>query len=226
MEPIPQTSEVLRELRTTGGPDLEAMLRDMAERVSRVVPSCTGMSLSVADAGLTFTLVSTSEQTSALDGVQYATSGPCVQTALEGIELTVQDVLNEDRWQRFAAAAAAENVRSSLSLPLLVGGWHGSINLYAADPRAFTGDLEELRAIVGPGIDVAVTNADLPFRTRTYATDAPRSLGDLDLIEQAVGMLMAQEGLDPDRARQHLQDAAERAGIDQLTLARTLISAL
>ena len=226
MEPVPETSELLRELSIPGGADLEARLRRMAARVVEVVPSCVGVSLSVADGGLTFTLVSTSPQAAALDAVQYATSGPCVQTALEGLEQSVDDMLDEDRWQHFATAAAAANVRSSLSLPLSVAGGHGSVNLYAADPRAFTGNLQALRDIVGPGIDDAVTNADLPFRTRTYASDGPRSLRDLDLIEQAVGYLVAREGLDPGRARQHLHDAAERAGVDPLTLARTLLNAI
>ncbi|GEA86121.1 GAF and ANTAR domain-containing protein [Cellulomonas cellasea] len=224
MEPVPETAELLRELRTSGGTDLEAKLRRMAEHVAEVVPSCVGISLSIADANLVFTLASTSPQASALDGVQYTTSGPCVQTALDGIELTVEDVLDEDRWQQFAVAAAAENVRSSLSLPVSVAGGHGSINLYAADPHAFNGNLESLREVVGPGIDAAVTNGDLPFRTRAYAADGPRSLREFDLVEQAVGYLTAEQGLEPDRARQHLHEAAQRAGIDPLTLARTLLN--
>lgn len=224
MEPTPETSELLRELSTSSGTDLEARLRRMAERVVEVVPTCVGMSLSVADAGLTFTLESTSLRVAALDAVQYATSGPCIDTALEGVALVVDDVLDEDRWQQFASAAAATGVRSSLSVPLSVGGGHGSINLYAADPHAFTGDLGALRDVIGPGTDAAVTNADLPFRTRTWAAEGPRTLRDLDLVEQAVGYLSVEQGLDLDGARLHLHHAARRAGVDVVTLARTLLS--
>ncbi|MBB2924621.1 ANTAR domain-containing protein [Cellulomonas cellasea] len=224
MEPVPGTAEVLRALRESGAEDLEGALRDLADRIAEVVPSCVGVSLSVAHGGLTFTLASSSADVARLDAVQYLVGGPCIDTALEDVEIQLDDVLDENRWQRFAVAAAAAGVRSTLSLPLGVTGvGPGSINVYAADEHAFAGSREALRDVVGAGVDVAVTNADLPFRTRTAAAVAPRDLRALDLVEQAVGYLMASERIDAERARERLAEAAERAGVDLVAVARALI---
>ncbi|MFS0699932.1 ANTAR domain-containing protein [Cellulomonas sp. 179-A 4D5 NHS] len=224
MEPVPGTTELLRSLRESGAGDVEGALRELAGRVADVVPSCVGVSLSVAHGGLTFTLASTSDDTAGLDAVQYLAGGPCVETALEDVEIELGDLLDEERWQRFAVAAAASGVRSTLSLPLSVPGMGpGSVNVYAADEHAFVGTRDALREIVGEGVDVAVTNADLPFRTRTAAAAGPQNLRALDVVEQAVGYLMASEQLDADRARARLTEAAERAGTDLVTVARTLV---
>ncbi|MGW6131171.1 ANTAR domain-containing protein [Cellulomonas sp. NPDC055163] len=224
MEPVPGTVELLRALRASDAGDVEGALRELAARVAEVVPSCVGLSLSVAHGKLTFTLASTDGTTAALDAVQYLVGGPCVETAAEDVEIELTDVLDEDRWRRFAVAAAASGVRSTLSLPLTVPGMGpASVNVYAADEHAFAGTRDALRAVVGAGVDVAVTNADLPFRTRTAAGSGLQDLRALDVVEQAVGYLMASEQLDADRARARLVDAAERAGTDLVTVARALV---
>ena len=224
MEPVPGTAEVLRSLRESGAGDVEAALRELATRIAEVVPSCIGLSLSVARGGLTFTLASTGAGVAGLDGVQYLVGGPCIDTALEDVEITVDDVLDEERWQRFAIAAAASGVHSTLSLPLTTAGLGaGSVNIYAAHAHAFAGSRDALREIVGAGVDLAVTNADLSFRTRASADAGPQSLRALDVVEQAVGYLMAAERIDAERARGRLVEAAERAGADLPTVARALI---
>lgn len=226
MEPVPETAEVLRSLNQTSERDLASMIDTLAERVVAIVPSCVGLSISLVGSGLTFTLVSTSEQVAALDAVQYVAAGPCVESATSGNEIQLDDVLDEERWQHFARAAAAQDVRSTLSLPLVVapGEIAGAVNLYAADPRAFVGVEAELRQVVGGGPDLGVSNADLPFRTRDVARGATRTLDELDVVEQAVGFVMAEQRVGPDEARRRLTEAAERAGVDVPSAARALMA--
>ncbi|MGW6129611.1 GAF and ANTAR domain-containing protein [Cellulomonas sp. NPDC055163] len=226
MEPVPETAEVLRSLNATSERDLASMIDALAERVAAIVPSCVGVSISLRDSGLTFTLVATSEQVAALDAVQYVATGPCVDSAASGDEIQLHDVLDERRWQHFARSAAAQDVRSTLSLPLVVAGGDvaGAVNLYAADPQAFVGVEAELRQAVGGGHDLGVSNADLPFRTREVARTATRALDELDVVEQAVGFVMAEQRVGEDEARRRLVDAAERAGVDVPSAARALMA--
>jgi hypothetical protein len=225
VEPVPETAEVLRSLNQTSERDLAAMIDALAERVVAIVPSCVGLSVSLLDSGLTFTLVATTEQVAALDAVQYVASGPCVESASTGDEIQLDDVLDEARWQHFARAAAAQDVRSTLSLPVVAGGGiTGAVNLYAADPRAFAGVEAELRRAVGGGGDLGVSNADLPFRTRESARGATRTLDELDVVEQAVGFVMAEQRVGADEARRRLTDAAERARVDVPSAARALMA--
>jgi GAF domain-containing protein len=224
VEPIPETLEVMRSFHRIVGADLESTLRELADLVVQLVPSCVGLSLSVPHADVTLTMVATTQRVAALDAVQYLHGGPCVDSAHGGAELGMEESLSEERWHEFAVAAATSGVRSSLSIPLVENGVaKGAVNVYAADPHAFDGRVEALRALLGRTAGIAVTDADLPFRTRDTAREAPATLRDRDLVDTAVGFVAATHRVGVDEARRMLHDAAERATVDPVTLARTLL---
>jgi hypothetical protein len=97
------------------------------------------------------------------------------------------------------------------------------VNLYAATPNAFHGREERLAALLGAWAPGAVHNADLTFATRAEARQAPRQLQDMRVLDQATGVVVAAHGVDEDRARQIIADAARRAGRSELTVARELV---
>lgn len=96
------------------------------------------------------------------------------------------------------------------------------MNLYADSTNAFTGRHEELARIFDAWAPGAVTNADLSFSTRRLAEQAPRQLRNDYNIQVAAGILAA-GGVDLDRARRRLHEAAARAGITAAQLAATII---
>jgi GAF domain-containing protein len=225
VEPIPETREVLSGLSVTSRSDVEASMRRLADLVVELVPSCVGLSLSVSGAALTFTMVSTSERAAALDGVQYlGGTGPCVDAVDSGDELGMDDALSEQRWHEYALAASAAGVRSSLSIPVLRGEEVvGAVNLYAADPHAFDGRADALRALIRASTGPAAANADLSFSTRAAARAAPGTLRERAVVDMAVGFVAASRGMSIGDARRLLSDAAERARIDVPTLAETVL---
>ena len=159
-----------------------------------------------------------------VDSAQYLDDGPCLLAGRTESVIGVQDVLDEDRWQEFAAAAATRGVRSSLSLPVLEGEVVvGTVNFYAARPGAFLGHEARLASIVGASAKVAITNADLTFRSLDHATAAPAHLDDLSVIDQAVGVIAQSRHVGVDEARAFLHGAAERAGVVVADLARTVV---
>ena len=217
MQPLPQTAQVLHELSRTCEHDLEPAVRALADAVAAIVPSLVGFSIAIADGALTLAFITPTPPAAAGD------AGAPVAPSSDERDLT-GDVLAEERWQHLATAAAAENVRSTLSMPLTLDGLgHGSLDLYAAHPDAFDRTRDALLDVLGPGVRFAVTNADLPFRTRSYAQDSLHALHDLDAVEQAVGYLIARDNLDPGRARRTLQEAATSAGTDLPTAARAVL---
>lgn len=227
MEPTPETEEAFDEL----GPDvfddqLPAQLLDMAARVRDIVPDCLGLSVCYLEEGLAFTLVATDHVTAVLDAAQYLAGGPCVEAAATGrvVQMDEDDLLDERSWQIFAEATAATDVRCSLSLPVVTGERvTGSVNLYAASPEAFTGHHQELAEIFGAWAPGAITNADLSFSSRLTAAATPQRLRDQALVDTAVGILAAYSDLDVTRAEQKLLDAAARAGVTDVQLAKALI---
>lgn len=224
MEILPETAAVLRRLGESTDVDLVAAVAGASERVVAEVPSCLGFSYCLAAEDLTFTVVATSSDAAVLDGAQYVDDGPCLEAAREESVVELPDVLDEVRWQRFAQTAAARGVRSSLSLPVLEDGeLVGTVNFYAAEPGAFVGHEVRLAEIVGASAGVAITNADLPFRSRDHAVASPARLEDLVVVERAIGALAQSRHVDIEQARELLHDAARRAGVEDADLARSML---
>jgi GAF domain-containing protein len=222
VEPLPATEEALDEV--VGDPDLRDLLVAMASDAERIVPACVGLSLSLLNDNLTFTLVASNQQVALIDATQYLDGGPCVEAASvdEMIDVDVDDLLDENRWSLYARASAAAGVLSSLSLPIRDdrGTVIGGINLYAAEPDAFVGHHEELAEALGAWAGGAVTDADLQFRTREAAAEAPGTLADLRDIDLALGILAARWGVDIEGARTRLERSARQAGVSLPEAAR------
>jgi GAF domain-containing protein len=225
MEPTPRTAEALRELARQGEVTLGIELYSMAGRVRALVPELIGLSLGVVEDGVTLTLMSSEEELAVLDAVQYIGGGPCVAAADHGepVEVNISELLDEGDWQLYARAGAAHGVASTLSLPIMDGGQViGGVNLYAGTPDAFRGLHEEIAAAVGSDAALAVTNADLSFRTREAANEAPARVREGSDINIALGVISAEQGINIPIARQRLLKAARRAGITEAQAARAI----
>ncbi|MCD4535527.1 GAF domain-containing protein [Nocardioides sp. cx-169] len=228
MEPIPETVQAIEQF----GPfvieteDLLVELLVKADEVRDVVPQCLGLSLASNEDEVTFTVVATARELAMLDAVQYVADGPCLRAVRdrEILGFEREEVLDEQGWQLFAGASAAASVASTLTLPILEEEQViGSVNLYAATPDAFHGHHEEVAGIFGAWAEGAVTNADMSFATRELAEAAPGLLREELDLTVASGMVASREGIDLDSARRRMQNAALRAGVTELQLARTII---
>lgn len=225
MDPVPETAQVLDDLIKQGKPGLAIRLYRMADRAREVAPACVGLSLTLLDDDLTFTLVASDEVIARLDAMQYLDGGPCPTSVDlgESIETDVSDLLDEDRWSLFARASAAAGVASTLSLPVMRGGRVvGGVNLYAGTVDAFHGRHDSMAEAVGASAEHAVADADLSFRTRTLAVQTRDRWAARVDVEIAVGIIVVRYGIDEEAARERLRHAAERAGITQEQVARAL----
>ena len=233
MEPVPETTEAVHELRRHLGAEAQQLLEELqgrAERVRGVVPDLVGVSLASLDDGIAFTLVASSAEIAVLDAIQYVAGGPCVEGAHAGrtVDFSHDDALDEDRWQLFAEATAAHAVRSTLTLPLMgraEGNVEGTVNLYAASRRAFVGQHEPLAAIFGAWASGAVSNSDLSFTTRDQARLAPQRIRQQRDVAVALGIIAAQFHEDFEQAEERLRDAAARAGTVPADFAREIVRA-
>lgn len=228
LEFIPESREALAELVSMEDPELDESLIAMGQRARQIVPELIGLSLTVVDEGVTFTLVAPNSGVAALDAMQYIDSGPCVEvlaTPGELIGTTIADLLDEDRWTLFARGSAAAGVASTLSMATVdaLGNVAGGINLYASAPQAFQGLHQELAEALGASALSMVTNADLGFRSREEARRAPARLRDRAQEDAAIGLLASRYNQDLEAARSRLMDAAERAGVSAAVVARVLL---
>lgn len=224
MEPIAESLEALTRLSDTTDQNLIESLRSTAERVAKAIPDCVGMSICHFDADITFTLLTTAERLRILDAAQYLDGGPCQVAALDGEEVWVDDLLDEDQWQLLALASAAHGVKSSLSLPLRYAGkLYGSANFYAGTAHGFQGREQDLARMFGAAVEEAVANADLSMSSLGRAKRAGEALDAHDNIQQAVGVLAVREAVSVDEAQRRLDDAANRAGVSAAALAELVL---
>ena len=224
MELLPQTADVLRRLSESSDVDLVAVVTEAGDLVAAEVPSCLGFSYCLVDEDLTFTVVATSEDSTVMDAAQYLDDGPCLQAGRGEVVVGVEDVLDESRWQQYAATAADRGVRSSLSLPVLDEGDSSAPS--TSTPR-------------WPGLSSGTRNgwprssAPAPgwpsptptCRSGPWATRPPHPthLDDLVVVDRASGVLAQTRGISVDDARALLHGAAARAGMQPSDLARSLI---
>jgi hypothetical protein len=232
LQPLPETREAIDELEPVE--EIDDVLEDLLERGRRVrelVPDCVGLSLAITRHGVTLTLVASDLDIAILDALQYLDSGPCVESAASEEVVTFDQDDPEEQWQLFADATAAAGVRSTLTLPILaeperVGEVAGSVNLYAASPRAFDDLHEEVAEVFSAWAPGAIRNADLSFATRELARKAPQILRNAAKVDVAVGLLLAAFDLEEQEARRRLRDAAVRGGVEEVKLAEALLDLL
>ncbi len=125
--------------------------------------------------------------------------GPSLQAITNGDNVLVKDTTTDDRWPKWAPTAAANGIRSALSIRLSTAhSVSGVLNLVSTIPYLFgEGDLEAAQLLaLHASIAVATARAEASL---TQAIDSRKDIG------QAVGRMMERYGLDAVQAFTVLQ---------------------
>ena len=232
MKPISETAAAIAEY----GP-FDFQNRALADRLTQItaevraeVPECVGLSVTLRELEVTFTLVASELDVAVLDAVQYVDGGPCVDAIMSGTVISTHDddPLDEKQWQIFCTAKAAHGIASTLSMPIMDSGIVvGGFNLYGSTTTCFDGHHDDLARVLGAWAGGAVTNADLSFGTRDIARRAPAVLQQSVDLTVVSSMLAAKSGgTDPARWEDRIRTAAARAGIPLAQLIASLRDAL
>lgn len=208
-------------------PSVQQLLDDVARLAAAVVwPAACGITLrrdrqpvTVAASGPLAALV---------DEDQYsAGEGPCLHSLSTGLVVTVTDMQHEGRWATYTDAALGHGVRSSLSLPLVVDGENrGALNLYSTRPGAFgPADRDRAQAFA------AHTATALTLVTRqakqTQLTEQLRAaLASRSVIDQAIGILVAQQHCGQREAFARLRGASQRQNRKLRDIAAEVVEAV
>ena len=105
------------------------------------IDGCNSAGVTLLRGGRAIPVVATGDTARELDLVQCrAGHGPCLDAIRQLQVFNVADAALATSWPDFSRAAMAKGVRSSLSVPLTVGGDAlGAMNLYGELVDAFTG---------------------------------------------------------------------------------------
>lgn len=220
---IAELGQVLLSIET-----VEEFLRELAVRAAGLVAGglCCGMTL--GSGKRTFTVACSNDVAAEVDEVQYdLDEGPCLEAMRSQVAVRVDNTSAEARWSPFGQRAACLGVHSVLALPLSVGGEPaGALNFYACVPAAFR-EAERRRAQLfaeraSGALAVAsrlASYAELTGQLRT-------SLASRAVIDQAVGVLMAQERCSQEKAFAILRGASQNRNVKLRQLAAEIVTSV
>jgi GAF domain-containing protein len=193
--------------------DYDEFLAEVAALAAGVVTPRASCGITTRYDGEPLTVATSDDLAARLDEVQYgAANGPCMEAMSTGEVVEVHDQSTDDRWTGYRERAITLGVRSSLSLPLLVGGRPiGALNLYGFDRADGFGPEERRRAETFAGQAATAVALARRHSTLSEATrQMEEALRSRSVIDQAIGVLMAAEHCDAATAfallRQHSQN--------------------
>jgi GAF domain-containing protein len=171
------------------------------------------------------TVAHTREVALTLDEIQYDLGdGPCLTAATGGEPVEVRSMGSETRWAPFPAAAVANGVLSSYSVPLAVRARPmGALNMYAGTDGAYDDHARETGVLFGAQAAVAIANAQVYDASRRLTDQLEEAMRSRAVIEQAKGILMAERGCDPELAFDLLRAASQRENVKLRDIAQRLV---
>ncbi|MBC9715803.1 GAF and ANTAR domain-containing protein [Streptomyces sp. TRM66268-LWL] len=175
------------------------------------------------------TVVSSDALAERLDQEQYSLGdGPCLDALRRGQFNHVPDMAAEERWAPFRSLALAQGVRSSLSTPLIIPGHEratGVFNLYAQDTDAFD-EIARAKAASFSGYAAGALGVALKVAHHVeFGEDLRAALATRPVIDQALGIIMAQQRCDAESAFEILRRASRNRNVKLHAVARGIIEA-
>jgi hypothetical protein len=138
--------------------------------------------------------------------------GPFLQAYTQDRAVAVEDLRTAPAWSRIAAVVAQLHVCGVLSVPVRLAGQPvGTLDAYTTQPRAWSvEEVEGVGAFAEVAADLIRTAVQLAARDLEVA-QLQQALTNRVWIDQAKGVLVATQGLEPQAAFQQLRATARSA---------------
>lgn len=162
------------------------------------------------------------------DQAEYAaSSGPCLDAIRSGSTVAVFDIATDPRWPGWSAAALAEGYGSAFAVPHRAGPDAAvSLNLYAAGSHVFTDEhvrqAESYVAELAGAVGICLRLND----QSEVHEDLKRAMASRSIIDQAVGVIMAQNVCSPAEAMAILRSASNHRNVKLRDVAGSIVVGL
>ncbi len=144
--------------------------------------------------------------------------GPCLDAAAGDAMVLCNDLRDDPRWPRFAEAAVAAGVHSTMSFQLYTHDKRmGALNLFGNEPQAFTAQSQAVGAMFATHAAVALITNDERLQFKS-------ALASRDIIGQAKGMIMERFDVDAVRAFELLTKLSQNTNRRVAEIAEELVA--
>jgi GAF domain-containing protein len=179
-----------------GETDLGSVCARAADIASRTIPHADDASMTVVREHHDPVAAFSSQRAERLRD-----AGPAVRAAAENVTVYVPDTMAEAQWRDWMETAAADGVRSVLSIGLPVHETAtGAITVFSRTPAAFDQDAIRLTETLAGYATVALANIHLYDTTAGLAEHMRRAMEHRAVIEQAKGIIMSERRCSADEA--------------------------
>jgi GAF domain-containing protein len=204
---------------------LEDVLQQFVEITKDAVPGADEVSNTLVRDDKGWTAAYTGRLALDADELQYERGyGPCMDAGRTATVLLIDDTRSEARWPDYTAHVAARGVLSSLSVPLPIQtDVIGALNLYSRVPSAFSTEAVEIAEELAGHVAVAVGNAIAVTEAKTLVEQVRKAMDSRSIIDQAMGVIMAQNRCDADAAFAILTRASQNRNIKLREIARSAV---
>ncbi len=205
---------------------LPATLTRVAELAKQAIPGAADVSVTLMQEGKVSSVSFTGPLAVDLDERQYdAGFGPCVDAALSGGTIAIDDTAASTHYPDFGRIAWRKGITHTLSIGLPVQQRAiGSLNIYGTGGNPCDPATQELASAFAGYAAVAVANAGVYARALTRAQNLQRALESRAVIEQAKGILMAQHGISAEAAFELLSMHSQTSNRKLRDIARDIVA--
>jgi len=202
-------------------------LRSILALALRAIPGCHAASVTVLDdKGRPSTVVATDEKTEELDRRQYLLQdGPCLDAARRQQVNHWSLSEAEQRWPEFTEMAEQMGLRSYLAAGLGIEGRPlGALNLSSHDVDGFDRLDEGLVSLFTAPAAAAIVVMTRYAEARDLAAQLEEALGSRAVIDQAIGIIMAESHCDATQAFAVLSRASNNRSMKLRDLAAEIVT--
>lgn len=208
-------------------PKVEEFLTDLAKLAADLVEPPASCGITTSYDGQPRTVVSSDPRAAQVDEGQYTGGwGPCVHALATGEVVEIADQESDSRWPEYRVHAVALGVRSSLSLPLFVNGdVIGAMNLYDFDePEAFDIQNRRRAETFAAQASTALALALRQVHDAELAEQMEQALATRSVIDQAIGIVMAQQRCTAEQAFATLRKHSQNNNLKLRTVAERMVA--
>ena len=191
----------------------------IADRAVEVIPACDFVGITLRRRkGRPETVALTDEAARLCDDWQYELDeGPCLSAIAGDESYVIDDLVNDERWPRWAPRAADVGAGSILSVRMANDVEAlGALNLYSRKPHAWDADNRDLALVVASHAAPAISNTQLVSGLQT-------ALQSRHLIGVAQGILMAQYDMGLETAFEVLRRYSSHANVKLREVAHRVV---
>jgi hypothetical protein len=223
---IEAITELQSLLLSTAG--VEDFVEGVARAAARNVGTATSATITLRRDRRPTLVAASDDQAALCDEVEYAADdGPCLTSIDIGQLVHVPDIALETRWPAWRAAARGNGYASAAALPREVRpGVHIALNLYASHPHAWD---EAALAVADMYADEIARTVALCLRSTDQVemnADLRAALVSRAVIDQAIGVVMAENRCTAEEAMAILRSASRHRKVKLREVASVIVEAI